>query len=165
MAQAFVTGGMVAGSLVVRGFGGAAPVILPYDLFEAAIAWLKANAASSFPGGFSSGPTTAAKAALGVHARLLDIPGPKRYLSSGTWTADGILQVSAFAPTRSAAKRAADAAMDALSDAPLAFARGQILNLRPGDEPRVLDPPDLSVGGANLYQGIVQMSYTIVSKT
>jgi hypothetical protein len=130
---------------------GSAP---PYDLLEAVIARLR----GSVP--------LRADAWLGWHSavgRVQVVAEAESYTSAGGVFADGMLQVSVFAPDRATARRKADLARAALYDAPLTFEEGTLNLLRPAGQLREVPDPGVGPGGSNLFHVARTFPFRVIS--
>jgi hypothetical protein len=145
--------------------GGGRGTPLPYDLLEAAVLRLRADAAAvaACPGGFHSGLTPAEDARAGAYCELMEVGETRAWWSGGTSIPEGILQISTFSASRAAARRAGDAVEAALFDAHLVFETGAIYSLRPAAPRMMLAPRDPTLGGANLFRDVRQFAYMTVS--
>jgi hypothetical protein len=133
---------------------------VPYDLFEAAVAALRA--AVPLPGDWHAGPAADGPFPLG---RLLEVAEVEAYMTGAPnpTVADGVLQVSVFAADRATARRLADQARAALYDAHLVFAAGQIRALRPAGPRRMIPEPHPAYAGVSLFQAVRDFVYTVDS--
>jgi hypothetical protein len=138
---------------------GSAP---PYDLLEAVIARLRGSVPLRADAwlGWHSAASSMAGTPVG---RVQVVAEAESYTSAGGVFADGMLQVSVFAPDRATARRKADLARAALYDAPLTFEEGTLNLLRPAGQLREVPDPGVGPGGSNLFHVARTFPFRVVS--
>jgi hypothetical protein len=138
-------------------------VVVPYDLLESAVQWLRTYCASSLPGGVHTGLCPPDSARLGAYAELMEVGETFFRLSAGSKVHKGLLQIDVYANSRATAKRAGDAVRTSLFDAHLTFETGRILSIDDAAPRRMLDERTPGIGGANLFRDISQFVYETTS--
>ena len=132
----------------------------PWDLFDAAIAWLRAT------------PAVTTLATGGLHAGYAG-PGPKVMpyvevyepnesdsFDSAGQVARGSLQLNVYAGSRPELRALSAALMAALQDAPLVFVSGTLLYLRPAGR-SFQKETDPAPGGVACYQEVRMFTYIV----
>jgi hypothetical protein len=136
--------------------------VLPYDLVDAVVAWLRAELpGGTLPGGVHSG--FAGLTSDGSQRRMPYIEIYESNESSGYQTNNisletGTLWFNLYSISRLGGRKAADAIQKQLKDAPLAFEVGYLIYLRQSSR-RFQKDPDPGVGGVTVYQETRSFSY------